>query len=58
VKLPYLHWETDSRRARMAEVVKQVTFEREDKPVATKKDLAKVVLDKTRKEQVHILEKT
>lgn len=39
----------------MAEVVKQVTFEREDKPVATKKDLAKVVLDKTRKEQVHTL---
>jgi len=50
VKLPYLHWETDSRRARMAEVVKEVTFEREKKPVVTKKDLAKVVLDKTRKE--------
>jgi len=29
--MPYLHWETDSRRARMAEVVKEVTIELEDK---------------------------
>ena len=29
--MPYLHWETDSRRARMAEVVKEVTIELEEK---------------------------
>jgi len=29
--MPYLHWETDSRRAKMAEVVKEVTIELENK---------------------------
>ena len=50
-----MHWETDSRRARIADVVKEATFEPENKPVVTKKALTKVVLDKTRKEQVHVL---
>jgi hypothetical protein len=31
LKLPYLHWETDARRARMAEVIREVTLEREQK---------------------------
>ncbi|RDL33145.1 uncharacterized protein BP5553_08584 [Venustampulla echinocandica] len=29
--LPYLHWETDSRRSKMAEVIKEETLEREKK---------------------------
>ncbi|KAH7390185.1 hypothetical protein BKA64DRAFT_116535 [Cadophora sp. MPI-SDFR-AT-0126] len=35
--MPYLHWETDSRRARMAEVIKEVTIELEDKDPGLRK---------------------
>lgn len=37
ISMPYLHWETDSRRARMAEVVKEVTIEMEDKTPSIRK---------------------
>ncbi|KAH8803024.1 hypothetical protein F5884DRAFT_888135 [Xylogone sp. PMI_703] len=46
VFLPYLHWETDSRRARMAEVVKEEISKKENKPVR-KKDFAEIAQEVT-----------
>lgn len=58
MKLPYLHWETDGRRAKMAQVIREVTLELQEtsaiKPIArpdrkAKNSVFEILRDRTAK---------